>query len=111
LVISFYSDTTEPIYSYIKINNEGVVIETAEKNKISNYAMAGIYYFSKGSAFVKYAEKMISENKTINNEYYIAPMFNDLIRDGLNIVNMLCMKITTLGTSADYKRIIRDIDV
>jgi NDP-sugar pyrophosphorylase family protein len=106
LIISFYDDQTDPIYSYVKMNNEGAVIETAEKNKISNFAMAGIYYFSKGSTFVKYAEKMIADNKTINEEYYVSPIFNDMIKDNLNVVNMLCMKITTLGTPNDYKQIL-----
>jgi dTDP-glucose pyrophosphorylase len=106
LIISFYDDQTNPIYSYLKMNNEGKIIETAEKNKISNFAMAGIYYFSKGSTFVKYAENMITENKTINEEYYVSPIFNDMIKDNLNVVNMLCIKITTLGTPTDYKQIL-----
>lgn len=109
-IISFYDDNNNNKYSYVKVEN-GRVIETAEKKKISNYAMAGIYYFSKGSIFVKYAEKIISENNKINDEFYIAPMFNGMIQDNLNIINMLCMKITTLGTPEDVKKVLWERNV
>lgn len=107
-IISFYSDNPDPKYSYLKMNESGFVIETAEKQKISNFATAGIYYFSKGSDFVHYAEKMISENKSINGEYYVSPVYNEMILDNKKIINMVCNKITSFGTPAELTKYLWD---
>ena len=52
-------ESTHPKWSYAKLNESGFVSEVAEKNPISNLATVGIYYWNKGSDYVKYAEKMI----------------------------------------------------
>jgi hypothetical protein len=58
-----------------------VIQEVAEKNPISNKASVGIYYWKKGSDYVKYAEQMISKNIRVNNEFYICPVYNEAIED------------------------------
>lgn len=45
-VIVFKDETTEPIYSYSKVNINNEIIEIKEKEKISNYANTGGYGFS-----------------------------------------------------------------
>ena len=45
------------------------VIEVAEKKVISNNATVGVYYWRKGSDYVKYSEKMIKKNIRVNNEF------------------------------------------
>ena len=47
----------------------------------------GIYYFKKGSDFVKYAEQMIEKNIRTNNEFYVAPIYNEFIEDDKVIFN------------------------
>jgi NDP-sugar pyrophosphorylase family protein len=74
-------NSTNPHHSYAKVK-DGKVIETAEKKVISDHASAGLYYFKHGLDFVKAAEEMIKKNIRTNNEFYIAPVFNELIRDG-----------------------------
>lgn len=76
-----------PAYSYSKINSEGLVIEVAEKKIISNIANAGLYYFAKGTDFVEAGETTISKNMRVNNEFYVAPVYNELIKQGKKIIN------------------------
>ncbi len=44
-LITFYTTDPDPKYSYAKLDDQEKVIEVAEKNKISNYANAGIFFF------------------------------------------------------------------
>ena len=55
--------------------------EVAEKNPISDNATVGVYFWSKGSDYVKYAEQMIEKDIRVNNEFYVCPVFNQAIED------------------------------
>lgn len=68
-------------------NMAGKVIETAEKNPISDLCSDGLYYFRSANLFMDYFEKMDKDgNKALTKgELYIAPMYNYLIKDDLFI--------------------------
>ena len=70
---------THPKWSFAKLDDDGFVSEVAEKKPISDIATAGIYYWRKGSDYVKYAEEMIEQNIRVNNEFYVCPVFNQAI--------------------------------
>ena len=107
-IITFIS--THPKWSFVKIDDEGQVIELAEKKPISNIATVGIYYFKKGSDFVQAAEQMISKNIRTNNEFYVAPVFNEMIANGQKILTYPVAEMRGLGTPEDLKRFIDIID-
>ena len=67
---------------FCRVNSRGIAVEVAEKNPISNIATCGIYWYRRGSDFVKYAEQMIEKDIRVNNEFYIAPIYNELMEDG-----------------------------
>ena len=52
-------NAVHPKWSFVKTNSRGYVTEVAEKRPISDIATCGIYWYKKGSDFVKYAEQMI----------------------------------------------------
>ena len=83
---------THPKWSFAKVDSNGLVIEVAEKNPISDIATVGYYYWKHGSDFVKYAEQMIEKNIRVNNEFYVCPVFNEAIQD--------CKQIRTFNTKA-----------
>jgi len=83
-VVVTYHETT-PKNSYVKINRKGQVTKVAEKQVISNISLNGIHYWKKGSLFVSSAEEMISKNIRYNNEFYVAPTYNQLIDKGYTI--------------------------
>lgn len=77
LIMTFQA--SHPKWSYARIDKKGNVIETAEKKVISNNATVGIYYFKVGKDFVAGASSMIEKNIRFNNEFYVCPVYNELI--------------------------------
>jgi dTDP-glucose pyrophosphorylase len=71
--------------SYVKINNEGFVVEVREKKVISNDATVGIYHWARTGDFFEDANTMIETGSKENNEYYVAPVYNWTIRRGLKV--------------------------
>ena len=76
---------THPKWSFAKTDINNRVTEVAEKNPISDNATVGLYYWKRGSDFVKYAEQMIEKNIRVNNEFYVCPVYNEAIQDDKHI--------------------------
>jgi len=98
-IVTFNS--THPKWSFVKTNENGLVIEVAEKKPISNIATVGVYYWKNGSDYVKYAEQMIEKNIRVNNEFYVCPVFNEAISDSKDIRIFPIEKMWGLGTPED----------
>jgi len=96
-------ESVHPKWSFARINDEGLVCEVAEKKPISNKATVGIYYWKQGSDYVKYAEEMIEKDKRVNNEFYVCPVFNEAIDDGLRVKTFDIDKMWGLGTPEDLE--------
>ena len=94
---------THPKWSFAKIGEDGFVSEVAEKNPISDNATVGIYYWKKGSDYVKYAEQMIDKNIRTNGEFYTCPSFNEAIQDGKKIRAKTVDSMWGLGTPSDLE--------
>jgi HAD superfamily hydrolase (TIGR01509 family) len=82
-ILTFRSD--EPKWSYARTDDSGRVTEVAEKIVISNQATVGIYYFRHGSDFVRFAKQMIAKDIRVNGEFYVCPVFNQLVQAGLDV--------------------------
>lgn len=76
----------DPKWSYIKYDNDGFVTLVREKEVISNQATVGIYNYLHGADFVRYAHQMIEKNIRVNGEFYVAPVYNEMIEAGKKIV-------------------------
>lgn len=105
----FWGDSKD--WSYAKTDEFGFVTEVAEKKVISNDATAGYYYWSKGSDFVKYAEQMIAANDRVNNEFYVAPVYNYAIKDGKKICITHVDSIYELGTPEYLQRYLKLVEL
>jgi NDP-sugar pyrophosphorylase family protein len=97
----FTFNAVHPKWSFVKTNSRGFITEVAEKKPISNIATCGIYWYRHGSDFVKYAESMIKKDVRVNNEFYIAPVFNELIADGKTLIPFYVHKMWGVGTPED----------
>lgn len=91
-------------WSYVELNKSNLISKVAEKEQIGDKACAGVYYWRLGSAFVKYAEKMIKEDKRVNGEFYVAPVYNEAIKDGKSIGTYDVNSYISLGTPEDYEK-------
>ena len=85
------------------MDKEGNVIKVAEKNPISDIATVGIYYWKKGSDYVKYAEQMIEKDIRYNGEFYVCPVFNEAIKDGKVVKTFNIENMWGLGTPEDLE--------
>jgi len=74
----------DPKWSFIGFEND-LVKEVVEKKVISNEATVGIYNFSKGTNFIDAAKVMIKKDLRVNGEFYVAPVFNEMIELGMKI--------------------------
>lgn len=72
-------DDIHPRWSFVKLNNEGLVIEAAEKRPISRNATTGFYYFKKAGDFIHAAQEMIRKSASVNGKYYVCPCFNEMV--------------------------------
>jgi NDP-sugar pyrophosphorylase family protein len=106
-IVSYPTNEVKPKYSYVKLEND-IITEVAEKNKISNIMTVGLYGFSKGSDFVKYAKQMIKKNIRVNSEFYVSLVFMEMIKDKKNIYNFECEHFTPAGTPQEYEKAIKN---
>ena len=99
---------SHPKWSFAKLNKEGFVEKVAEKEPISNIATVGIYFYSKGSDYIKYTEQMIDKDIRTDNEFYVCPVFNEAIQDGkqIKIYHIDKEQMWGMGTPEDVKRFI-----
>ena len=65
-------------WSYVKEDNEGLIMSVAEKNPISNQATVGVYWFREAHALFKGVSIMVAENIRTKGEFYLAPIYNEL---------------------------------
>jgi len=106
LIMTMWADN--PKWSFVRFNNNGNVCEVVEKKVVSNEATVGIYNYCRGSDFVEAAEKMIKKNFRVNNEFYVAPAYNEMIAKGLKIIVHNIGKVDDgmygLGIPSDLKK-------
>ena len=98
VIVTFDCQHSDPRWSYCEMNNDGTVKRVAEKEPISTVANVGVYFWKRGSDFVKYAERMIEKDIRVNGEYYAAPVYNEAIADGKRIGVFKADKFWSLGT-------------
>jgi dTDP-glucose pyrophosphorylase len=77
--------SVHPRYSYVRLDDEGLVIEAAEKRPISRHATVGFYWFKTGHSLVEAVKEMIRKDDNVAGAYFICPAFNELVLDGLPI--------------------------
>lgn len=96
---------THPRWSYARTEND-LVVAVAEKQPISRNATAGLYYFRRGIDFVRGAERILLKNATFSGEYYVAPVYNELILTGkrVGMFPIEAAQMHGLGTPEEVER-------
>jgi NDP-sugar pyrophosphorylase family protein len=97
---------TNPKWSFARTDDSGRVVEVAEKKPISDLATVGIYYYRRSADFVHYARQMIAKNIRVNGEFYVCPVFNEMIDAGLRVLpyEIDSSQMHGLGTPEDLER-------
>lgn len=105
-VLCFEDNDTK--WSYAKLDENGVITMIREKEVISEHATVGIYYFKRGRDFVENAIDMFVRNERVNNEFYVAPVYNHAIARGkkFGIYSIDRIQMHGIGTPEDLDKYI-----
>lgn len=110
LTYSAHETPGEPVKnSYVKVTENGRVIQTEEKQMISDLATCGIYYWKRGEDFVSSAKRMISANDRCNGEFYVCPTYNYLIQENRFIGTYHIDEHIPIGTPEDLRKYLKRI--
>lgn len=72
-------DSVHPRWSYVRLNEESLVIEAAEKRPLTRHAIAGFYYFAEGDQFLRLAMRHVEKGAEVNGQFYVAPILNEYV--------------------------------
>lgn len=95
-------------YGWMKIDDKDSILSASVKKAISDNpekdpAVTAVFWFKRGSDFVKAAEDMIADNKRINNEFYVDEVVNYILKLGLSAKIFNVDKYFCWGTPKDYE--------
>lgn len=103
LIMTMSAD--DPKWSFVEKDTDGMVTRVVEKEVISDEATVGIYSFARGHDFVRAADAMIAADERVNGEFYVAPVYGQLIAEGARIgtvsIGSVGAGMYGLGTPAD----------
>lgn len=87
--------------------NSDKVIKTTEKDRISSLCSSGLYYFKEAKDYLDTFERVLETDDRTKNEFYIAPMYNHLIKQGKDIrYNQISInEIVFCGTPNEYESV------
>jgi NDP-sugar pyrophosphorylase family protein len=106
-LLVFHSN--EKRWSFSRENSAGFVEEVREKEVISPWATTGTYWFRHGTDFVRTAEARFNSGKREASEYYVGPLYNDLISSGAKVRNFPISKLYCFGTPKDLETTLRNL--
>lgn len=101
-----------PRWSYSLTEQNGTrITKVGEKDKAlmeaGAYANIGAYYFSKAKYFFEASEKAIKEDRKFGEdgkeEFYIAPLYQDLLNEGKHLEAAILPVVWGLGTPSDLE--------
>jgi NDP-sugar pyrophosphorylase family protein len=78
-------DSIHPKWSFVRLDKNNKIVETAEKRPLSRNAIAGFYYFRKGSDFVSGAMSMIKKDVNVEGKYFVSFVLNELVLNNKNL--------------------------
>ncbi len=95
-------------YGWVKVDEFNNALLISCKQKISeqpesDHAVTGAFWFKQGNYFVQASEKMIAENRRINNEFYVDDCINDCIQLKLKVKVFEIEHYICWGTPNDLK--------
>ena len=96
-------------WSFVLPGKNNSVLRTAEKDRISELCSNGLYFFKNKKIFLTAFEAALENRRKVNGEYYIAPIYNELIGLGYNIKYQVVDigELVFFGTPEEYMKAIR----
>lgn len=97
MIVPVFQSRSEA-FSYLEIEN-GVVTRAREKVVISSHASAGVYIFASREVFLRSAvhSMLHADELQHRNNYFICPMANGIIADGLSVLALPVANVIPVG--------------
>jgi beta-phosphoglucomutase-like phosphatase (HAD superfamily)/dTDP-glucose pyrophosphorylase/thiamine kinase-like enzyme len=106
--IVFYSinENDKPIYSYIKLDEQSMILDIKEKNKISNNANTGAYCFENLEILIKYCKHVLDKKIVFNNEPYTSCVISEMVNNHYEFygIELNENNVISLGTPMDVEK-------
>ncbi|WP_456310196.1 glycosyltransferase family 2 protein [Serratia proteamaculans] len=104
LIMTMKADDAK--WSFVEMNEQGMVTNVVEKVVVSDEATVGIYNYKHGKDFCRHVKQMIAKNERSNGEFYVAPVYTymfeeDNARIGIYNIGSEAKGMYGLGTPAD----------
>ena len=96
-------------WSFVFPGENNKVLKTTEKVRISNLCSNGLYFFKNKETFTDAINNAKNNHKMEKGEYYVAPLYNELIDKGMDVRYKLTdiEKMKFFGTPKEYKKLIK----
>lgn len=97
-------------WSFVKLNDQGSVVEVREKVRISDNCTLGAYFFSSAKLYKQlYDEYYVDDCRMEKNEKYIAPLYNYMIEKGMRVTISVvnAKKVHVLGTPEELEEFLK----
>jgi dTDP-glucose pyrophosphorylase len=85
-------------WSFARINDDGDVVEVAEKVRISDLASTGLYFFRRAKDLIEHGEAIIERKEKTRGEYYVIPVYQSMIRHGKKVGVSMASAMWDMGT-------------
>jgi NDP-sugar pyrophosphorylase family protein len=99
--------SSDPHFSFARVDKSGFVNRIVEKEVISNCALTGLYHCSKAEDFLKVTEQAIAENRVTKGEFYVAPLLQELVSLGHKFIVDYAEEHHVLGTPEELEQFIK----
>lgn len=76
-------NSSNPHHSYVKVGEDGYLLDIVEKEVVSDRAVAGVYYFNNGAQFLEYADEVVARDLKTKGEFYLSSVIDLMIQDGV----------------------------
>lgn len=85
-------------WSFARTDDSGRVVQVAEKERISDHACTGLYWFARADRMLGEADAMIARNERTRGEFYVMPLYQHLINRGWHVGIAPADEVWDMGT-------------
>jgi len=80
--------SSNPLYSYLRTDADGNVVEAAEKRVISPHASAGTYFFDSAATYLEALAHNLRHREDVTHKglFFVCPLYNGVIACGRRVI-------------------------
>lgn len=102
--MTFHS--VHPRYSYVRLDEAGLITEAAQRNPISAHATTGVFWFKKTGEVMAAIQSMIRKDAQVDGGFYVAPALNEMLLKQARI-GVMCIDIKNYHPIKDERQLSR----